>query len=84
MLIYEDNHSLSSDPVEMDSVINGVLWLMEHNSTFIPLEQEVTVVITAPEEEVTQEIVAEAPVEKQEEKEEKKPEKKEKKSEKKK
>ena len=36
MLIYDDNHSLISDPVEIDSVINGALWFVENNSKFIP------------------------------------------------
>ncbi|XP_051153691.1 acylamino-acid-releasing enzyme-like [Leptopilina boulardi] len=76
MLIYEDNHSLSSDPVEMDSVINSVLWMLENNSTFIPSEEEITVIVTAPEEEIKDEKVEETPVTSQEEKVEKEEEKK--------
>ncbi|XP_051170395.1 acylamino-acid-releasing enzyme-like isoform X1 [Leptopilina boulardi] len=41
MHIYEDNHSLASDSAEIDSIINGILWLMEHNSKFIPSEEKV-------------------------------------------
>lgn len=71
MLIYEDNHSLASDPVEMDSVINGALWFIENNSTFDQSDEEITVIVTAPEEEVKEEVVEEKPVTKEEEKVEK-------------
>lgn len=30
MLIYDDNHPLSSGPVEIDHIINDCLWLIEH------------------------------------------------------
>ncbi|XP_075220428.1 acylamino-acid-releasing enzyme-like isoform X1 [Lycorma delicatula] len=30
LLMYDDNHSLSQVPVEMDSLINSVLWFNEH------------------------------------------------------
>ncbi|XP_020296505.1 acylamino-acid-releasing enzyme-like isoform X2 [Pseudomyrmex gracilis] len=32
MLVYEDNHPLSTGPVEIDHVINACLWLLEHTS----------------------------------------------------
>lgn len=28
--MYEDNHSLSKVPVEFDSQVKGMLWLLEH------------------------------------------------------
>ncbi|XP_046424381.1 acylamino-acid-releasing enzyme-like [Neodiprion fabricii] len=30
MLVYEDNHQLSSGPIEIDNIINTVLWHLEH------------------------------------------------------
>ncbi|XP_074102396.1 acylamino-acid-releasing enzyme isoform X1 [Cotesia typhae] len=30
MLVYDDNHPLSSGPVEIDEIINAALWLLEH------------------------------------------------------
>lgn len=30
MLVYEDNHSLSSGTVEMDHLVNAGLWFLEH------------------------------------------------------
>lgn len=30
LLLYEDNHPLSQVPVEMDNLINSVLWFMQH------------------------------------------------------
>ncbi|XP_076293755.1 acylamino-acid-releasing enzyme isoform X1 [Lasioglossum baleicum] len=32
MLVYEDNHNLTTGPVEIDNVINACLWLQEHIS----------------------------------------------------
>lgn len=40
MHIYEDNHSLATDTAEIDRMINGILWLLEHNSKFIPSEEK--------------------------------------------
>ena len=73
MLVYEDNHSLMTDPVEIDHIINGALWFMEHNSNFFPAEPEVTE--TASAEAQQEEQVEEKPAEKVEKKEEKKEEK---------
>lgn len=33
MLVYEDNHPLSSGTAEIDNIINACLWLLEHTST---------------------------------------------------
>lgn len=30
MLVYDDNHPLSSGPVEIDDIINAALWFSEH------------------------------------------------------
>ncbi|XP_057327094.1 acylamino-acid-releasing enzyme-like isoform X1 [Microplitis mediator] len=30
MLVYDDNHPLSSGPVEIDEIINAALWLLDH------------------------------------------------------
>ncbi|KMQ95719.1 acylamino-acid-releasing enzyme [Lasius niger] len=32
MLVYEDNHPLSTGPAEIDHIINDCLWLLEHTS----------------------------------------------------
>ncbi|XP_015605512.1 acylamino-acid-releasing enzyme isoform X2 [Cephus cinctus] len=36
MLVYEDNHPLGSGPVEIDNIINGALWLLEHTAAQEP------------------------------------------------
>lgn len=33
MLVYDDNHQLSTGPAEIDHVINNCLWLLEHTAT---------------------------------------------------
>lgn len=32
MLVYEDNHPLSTGSAEIDHIINDCLWLLEHTS----------------------------------------------------
>lgn len=30
--MYDDNHQLSTGPIEIDHIINDCLWLLEHTS----------------------------------------------------
>ena len=32
MFVYDDNHSLSSSPAEIDNIINTAIWLLEHTA----------------------------------------------------
>lgn len=56
LLWYDDNHSLLSDPVEMDHVVNTALWLLEHTTDKVEEPEEVVAEVKPAEP------VAEAPV----------------------